>query len=131
MTVCRGVGFLREILRMPVRRAAASRVHFTVRTNRRFPVSCGVYYMGRDSLGKGTAVDLSHKGWRVQGDAAVRRGQWLTFRLQLEDGHPPVEIPRAIVRWTAGHEFGVEWLVVGPHEEQSLDQFIRSMAARL
>lgn len=87
--------------------------------------------MGRDSLGKGTALNLSQKGWRVQGDAAVRRGQWLAFRLHVGGGQPPIEIPRAIVRWVQGQEFGVEWLVIDPQAEQHLDQVICRMAERL
>lgn len=71
------------------------------------------------------------KGWRVQGDESVRPGQWLAFRLELDSDRPAIEIPRAIVRWTEGQEFGVEWLVADRPAEQGLAGFVRDMAQRL
>ncbi|MFO0774844.1 MAG: PilZ domain-containing protein [Nitrospiraceae bacterium] len=109
---------------------AASRVRFTIRSDRRFPVSCPVYYMGRALLGRGTAVNLSTKGWRVQGDEPVRSGQWLTFRLELVGHSQPIQFPRAIVRWTSGLEFGVEWLLADDTTQQGLQQYVCSMASR-
>lgn len=87
--------------------------------------------MGRGLLGKGVAINLSVKGWRVLGDAPVRPGQWLVFRLDLRKGESPLEIPRAIVRWTDGTEFGVEWLVAGHPAERGLNGFVQAMAERL
>ncbi len=90
-----------------------------------------MYYLGRGLLGKGLAVNLSLKGWRVRGDQSVRPGQWLAFRLHLADAETPIEIPRAIVRWTEGKEFGVEWLVAERPAEEELRGFVHEMAARL
>ena len=101
---------------------------FTVRSHRRFPVTCPVYYLGRGCLGKGLTVNLSINGWLVKGDQIVQPGQWLSFRIQLPGGEMPIEIPQAIVRWVHDETFGVEWLFAADPEKESLGGFIRNMA---
>lgn len=104
-------------------------LRYTIRSRHRFPVSCTLYYLGRDLLGKGLTLDLSPRGWRVRGDASVRQGQRLAFRLRLPQGSEMLDIPRAIVRWTKGDEFGVEVLQAGPPAQAHLHRFILDRAS--
>ena len=104
---------------------------FTVRTDRRFPVACPVYYLGRGLLGKGLTADVSMKGGQVKGDQGVRPGQRLAFRIQLAHADSPIEIPCAIVRWAHDNTFGVEWLMAADPAEEGLCGFIRDLATRL
>jgi len=83
---------------------------FVIRTYRRIPVRCEMYYMGEEFLGKGTVINLSRNGFRVLGDCHVVPGMELVVRLSLpdkeEDG--PIEIQRVVVRWVRGLLFGVK-----------------------
>lgn len=106
-------------------------VGFTVRAERRFPVACPVYYLGRGFLGKGLTVNLSMRGWRVKGDQVVRPGQRLAVRIQLPCGETPIEIQKAIVRWVHEKTFGVEWLFAADASKEGLCWYIRDMATRL
>ncbi len=104
-------------------------LRYTIRSSHRFPVPCTLYYLGRDVLGKGLTLDLSPRGWRVRGDARVRQGQSLAFRLRLSKGSEMLDIPRAIVRWTNGDVFGVEVLQAEPPAEALLQRFILDRAS--
>ncbi len=105
-------------------------LRYTIRSSHRFPVSRPLYYLGQGLLGQGLALDLSPRGWRVRGDAGVRRGQRLAFRFRLSDGSEQLEIPSSIVRWTNGDEFGVEVLQAGPPAQAYLHRFILDRALR-
>lgn len=108
--------------------AGAMPLRYTIRSRHRFLVSCPLYYLGRDVLGKGLTLDLSPRGWRVRGDASVRQGQWLAFRLQLPQGSEVLDIPWAIVRWTDADQFGVEVLQAGRPAQAHLSQFMLDRA---
>jgi hypothetical protein len=65
--------------------------------------------------GEGTVVDLSYTGCRIATLAQVPRGTSLEVRLILPDDLPPLTVKSCIVRWSRGHDFGVQFL--DPQEE--------------
>ncbi len=64
--------------------------HFHIRSSNRFPVDCPLYFLGDHFLGKEAATDLSHGGWRVEGDHRVTTGMTLALRVCLPDREQPV-----------------------------------------
>ena len=82
--------------------------HFTVRKARRFSSQLSGLYMGEDFVGQAVVKDVSLTGWRMVGTYPVKRGTKLTLRIYLADDDTAIHIPEAVVRWSQGHEFGLE-----------------------
>ena len=103
---------------------------FSIRSYSRFPVECPIYFLGDRFLGKGTVLDLSRVGWRVDGDHVVQAGIHVALRVFLPDQDSPVRIDRAAVRWSRGQEFGLEIMLMQPQEKARLRRFISGLVPR-
>jgi hypothetical protein len=99
-------------------------VKFSIRSYRRFPVTCPVDYVSGDRVGKGIVRNLSRSGWRVQGDLLVAPGMILTLAVWLPGDTAPVRVETAIVRWVTGHAFGIRIIEMLPVHEAQLRQFL-------
>lgn len=96
----------------------------------RLPCEFPVTFSSDEIAGEGTVVDMSVGGWRirVQSDTVVRKGTYLTLRMTPPDNDPTVmEVPLAVVRWSEGGEFGLEYLVIGAEAQQRLRRFVKSL----
>ncbi|MDR4478488.1 MAG: PilZ domain-containing protein [Nitrospira sp.] len=100
---------------------------FHVRSFRRFPVQCSVYYSGNAFQGTGIAWNLSLNGWRVDGTHPVEPGAVVTLCVFLPGLHPTVFIDRAVVRWSRGQEFGIEVNAIKADERARLEQFVTAL----
>ncbi len=96
---------------------------FHIRSASRFPVACPLYFLSDHFLGKGTATDLSHGGWRVEGDHRVATGMTLALRVVLPNQKRPVHVEQAVVRWCRDLEFGLQVQKIGPGEQGRLAKF--------
>ena len=103
-------------------------IRFRIRSHSRFRVDCPVYFLGSNFLGKGSLVDLSRTGTRIEGEHTVPRGTLLAVRLFLPDREAPVRIDRASVRWCHGRDFGLQIHRISPGDSKRLGQFIRILA---
>jgi hypothetical protein len=74
--------------------------------------------------GEGTVVDLSHAGCRIATLVQVPRGTNLEVRLMLPDDLPTLTVESCIVRWSRGHEFGVQFLELREEECARLSRFV-------
>ncbi|MGH7258884.1 MAG: PilZ domain-containing protein [Nitrospiraceae bacterium] len=90
---------------------------FQIRSFRRFAIQCPIYYSNDKFHGKGTAWNLSLNGWRVDGTHPVEPGMAFTLCIFLPGRVRTVFVDRAAVRWSRGHEFGIE-LVTKKNEQQ-------------
>lgn len=97
---------------------------FRLRTHHRLPIQCPFYYFGSGFVGKGLALNVSQKGWRVCGDCVVSLGMHLLIRLDLPGQSRPIEIEDATVQWVRGKDFGVKILAMKPETEMRLNKFI-------
>jgi hypothetical protein len=100
---------------------------FHVRSFRRFPVQCSVYYSSDEFQGTGIAWNLSLNGWRVDGTHPVEKGMVVTLCVFLPGQHPTVFIDRAVVRWSRGQEFGIEVNSIKADERARLEQFVTAL----
>ncbi len=98
--------------------------HFHIRSSSRFPVGCPLYFLSNHFLGKGAATDLSHGGWRVEGDHRVATGMTLALRVVLPNQKRPVHVEQAVVRWCRDLEFGLQVQKIGPGEQRCLSKFV-------
>jgi hypothetical protein len=100
---------------------------FHVRSFRRFPVQCSIYYSSDEVQGTGIAWNLSLNGWRVDGTHPVETGTVVTLCVFLPGEHPTVFIDRATVRWSRGQEFGISVTSIKSHEQARLEQFVTAL----
>ena len=100
---------------------------FHVRSFRRFPVQCSVYYSSDLFQGTGIAWNLSLNGWRVDGTHPVEPGTVVTLCVFLPGQYPTVFVDRAIVRWSRGQEFGIEVNSIKADEQARLEQFVTAL----
>lgn len=100
---------------------------FQVRSFRRFPVQCSVYYSSDEFQGTGTAWNLSLNGWRVDGTHPLEPGTIVTLCVFLPGQHPTVFIDRATVRWSRGQEFGIAVTSIKADEQARLEQFVTAL----
>ncbi len=79
-----------------------------------------------DTEGEGSIVNLSLKGCKVESDAAVKVGDAMSLILLLPGGEAPATIDLALVRWTHGPCFGLEFISIGTTEVNRLRGFLES-----
>ncbi|MBS0169747.1 MAG: PilZ domain-containing protein [Nitrospira sp.] len=111
----------------PSRPPVAVGTRFQVRSFRRFPIQCSIYYSCDQFHGSGMAWNLSLTGWRVDGTHPVEPGMLVTFCIFLPDQHSTVFVERAIVRWSRGQEFGIEVESIKADERARLEQFVTAL----
>ena len=88
-----------------------------------FPVSIE----GNQGVNSGVLFNLSPGGAAIESGAIVHSGTVLTIRVHLPALKQPVEVNRAEVTWTAGDDFGVQFLELGPQERERLDRVIEDL----
>ncbi len=79
--------------------------------------------------GEGTVTDLSSRGCRVSADAPVPAKTVLEMHLHLEDAAEPIKIPEAVVRWSEGNDFGLEFREMDPKSFDRLRRVINGLAS--
>ena len=80
-------------------------------------------------MGFGQAANLWMSGCAVRSDLPVPVKTYVKLHLSLPDGAKPVEIELAVVRWSHGGIFGVEFTVFGEAQKKRLQRFLASLIA--
>ncbi len=96
----------------------------------RFPVQFILGFLGQYSVGAGTVSNLSTAGCMVGSDLVVLAGWSLKLRLYLPDQDAPLVVDQAVVRWSRGLEFGVEFLAMQLKEQERLHRFVSTLETR-
>lgn len=105
-------------------------VIFVPRIYSRFHVNHLVHYMGAGVLGRGTVVDLSLRGCRIEGDCAVPPGTLLTLRIVASTHAEPIILEQVEVRWEREHTLGVEFARRRSTQLRRLKPLIETLAGR-
>lgn len=126
--VLEGVGLTGEGGGMPtpegVPGSAADRRKFT-----RFTVEFeGSFSSSKTLGGYGIVRELCQRGCRVASDTAVPERVELEATIHLDVGHDPVQIELAVVRWSKGNEFGLEFIVAESETSARLGQFLAGLS---
>ncbi|MFQ5992156.1 MAG: PilZ domain-containing protein [Nitrospiraceae bacterium] len=84
--------------------------------------------------GEAVGSDLSDRGCRVRvsrlkSPTGVCRGTELQLHLILpeNDHYSPVNVERAVVQWTEGNEFGVEFLQLADEAAERIRRFVSTL----
>ncbi len=101
------------------------------RRSPRFPVEFTLDFIAhQDTMGVGTASNLSTEGCTVEGNLIVHEGWILELRLLLPGHASGLKVERAEVRWSEGQKFGLEFLRMGDKERERLYRFISTLKSR-
>ena len=77
----------------------------------------------------GVILDLSPSGCRVRSDSPSGIGECLRVLIDVPRYQTPLHVTRAVVRWSKGQEFGMEFVQMELDDEQRLNQLMRQIAA--
>ena len=70
-------------------------------------------------------VNLAEGGWRVRSPKTrVPTGVYLTLQIILPNEDTPIKVDEAVVRWSKGREFGLEFLRMQVKEKARLRRCI-------
>jgi PilZ domain-containing protein len=94
---------------------------------RRLFVQYPVIFLGNQGVGEGRLFNLSRGGCAIESGAAVQRGTVLTLRVHPPSFPQPIAVDQAEVTWTAGEDFGVQFLSLGTRDEARLGQLIAGL----
>lgn len=95
------------------------------RRGRRLALSCRVFVFGEEDFeAGGTLMDISTSGCRAYSTVEVQRGMIVKLSVFLPDHQWPLRVEEAIVRWTNGQEFGVEFTSIRLAQRERLRTLI-------
>ena len=77
--------------------------------------------------GEGSVVDLSIRGCRIESPIDVQPGASLELRIVAIEHEPPIQIQAAIVRWSRGQQFGLEFEVIASTEWAHLQDIVKQI----
>ncbi len=77
--------------------------------------------------GSGMASDLAMGGWTVVSDTRVSPGMQMELRLYLPEEVMPVDVDRAVVRWTKGRKFKLEFISMQSEAQERLHRFVGTL----
>ena len=97
------------------------------RRERRLFVNFPISIEGNQGVSNGTLFNLSPGGGAIESTADVQSGTVLTLRVHLPSLKQPIQVDQAQVTWTAGDDFGVQFVQLGPQERERLNQVIADL----
>jgi hypothetical protein len=77
--------------------------------------------------GEGSLVDLSLRGCRIESPTDVQPGASLELQIVAIEREPPIQIQAAIVRWSRGQQFGLEFEVIASTEWVHLQNIVKQL----
>lgn len=93
----------------------------------RFEVNVPVSFSGDQITGTGAITNLSAGGCAVKGDAKAQIGAFLELHINLPAPHQKLIVEVAVVRWSNGTTFGVDFLQLDAEQEKRLRRYIKSL----
>lgn len=99
----------------------------TMRSRLRVSVSAPVTYQIGKEEGEGTAWNISRSGCRFSGNFPLPEGACFSFTLSLSASER-VYVAAAVVSWTDGTDYGVEFIIVDEESSETLTAFIEREA---
>ena len=111
-----------------------------LRKNLRFAVQLPLSFKGDKIAGEGVAfnislegcgvvLNLSLEGCAVGSDTSIRQGTYLELCIQTYQQDLPIEVELAVVRWSEGREFGLEFIRITAEEQERLRRFVKTLEA--
>jgi len=94
------------------------------RKNPRFDVNFGGTFAGEFLAGRGTIINLSVGGCSIESPVTPAAQAVMELQIQLPDSQWPLEVRQAVVRWTRGTTFGLEFHTLSAADTTRLQQLL-------
>ena len=98
---------------------------------RRVRIQAPVSFEGKSGTGRGTTFNLSLGGCALEGGACVNMDSTIKLNLHIPSDKKPVKVGRAKVIWTAGEDFGVEFLNMDETGKVRLQRYIEGLQKKV
>ena len=95
------------------------------RQHARYRVDYVGSFSGKNIGAHGVILDLSLAGGRARSGIAFNKDDLLWVIIAVPGFAKALHVPRAVVRWSHGQEFGMEFLQMEPDDQQQLGELIR------
>jgi hypothetical protein len=96
----------------------------TRRYSDRVEVTCRSIFTMGSMVGEGEVLDLSNPGCLIESTALVNKGESMHLKIFLRGPKAPLTIDLAVVRWTNGSRFGVEFIKMSEIDRAQLTSFL-------
>lgn len=97
----------------------------------RFHVELRCSYAGDQYTGLGTVLDLSMEGCSVRSDTRVLKGEYVELFINLFGQIPPLPVELAVIRWSAGPVFGLEFIRIADGHQARLHHYVQDLEQAL
>lgn len=95
------------------------------RKHPRYRVEYAASFSGDKISTQGVILDLSSVGCKVRSPVEVQRGDFVGVLMDVPRYVTPLQVALAVVRWSHGQEFGLEFIRMAPDNQQRLQDLIR------
>ncbi|HKU52131.1 MAG TPA: PilZ domain-containing protein [Nitrospira sp.] len=97
----------------------------------RYPVEYSGSFAGDGIAAHGIILDLSSEGCRARSEMAFAKGNFLRVLIDVPRYEKPLHVLLAVIRWSKGDEFGMEFIQMEPEDQKRLRELIKASAAAL
>jgi c-di-GMP-binding flagellar brake protein YcgR len=97
----------------------------------RFHVELQCSFVGDQYTGEGTVLDLSMEGCRMRCDTSLLKGAYVELFINLLGQIPPLPVGLAVIRWSTGTEFGLEFIRIADRHQVRLRRYVKDLEQAL
>ena len=83
-----------------------------------------VRFAGQAEVGQGQILDLTVPGCLIESRTVVGQGDSLQLEIYIPGQRFPLSVSLAVVRWTKGKRFGVEFIKMHYSQQRLLHRFM-------
>lgn len=99
------------------------------RKHTRYRVEYVGVFSGERISAQGVILDLSSAGCRARSEDTFKKDELLGVLIDVPRYKHPLYVTFAVVRWSNGREFGMEFTQMEPEDQQRLHQLIEQTKA--
>ena len=94
------------------------------RYKERIRLDAAVNFTNGSRIGDGRVLDLTSPGCLIESSIGVQKGQSLQLKISLPGQKRPLMVRLAVVRWTNGKQFGVEFIKMDESHRVALNRYM-------
>jgi PilZ domain len=93
----------------------------------RYRVEYSGSFLGDGITASGVILNLSEAGCRAHSAVTLIKGKCYRVLIDVPRYKTPLHVARALVRWSHGEDFGMQFIHIEPDHQQRLRELIRAI----